>query len=220
MSDIGVLIADDHTLFRQGLRNILELEKGIRVVGEVETGQEAVAIAHQIRPDIVLMDISMPECNGIEATQKIKKDYPHIGIIMLTVFEDDKNLFDSIKAGANGYFLKASSVDNLVDGIKAVARGESTIYPTLLRRIMDEFVVLAKAQDAPSKIGSNGLTAREREVIGLMANGYGNKQIARKLFISEKTVKNHVSNIYRKLSCNDRAQAVLQAVKAGLIEIE
>ncbi len=220
MSDVKVLIADDHTLFRQGLRNMLELEKDIAVVGEVTSGSEAVVQAKQLRPDIILMDICMPNLDGIEATKRIRQNHPHIGIIMVTVHEDDINLFESVKAGANGYFLKASSIDGLLENIKAVARGESILHPTFVRKILDEYARLAKGREKYTQSRSGELTPREKEIIELMASGYGNKQIARKLFISEKTVKNHVSNIYRKLSCNDRAQAVLQAVKVGIIEIE
>jgi len=219
MKKIRVLIVDDHTLFRQGLRAMLEFEKGIKIIGEASSGSEAIQKCEKLLPDIVLMDLEMPELNGIEAVKAIRQSCPNVGIIMLTMYGDDGHLFEAIKAGANGYVLKESSIDKLLAHIKAVANGESILNSSIARRVLEEFVKLAQEYYS-QKEAYKKLTAREIEILELLADGKANKQIARKLFISEKTVKNHTANIYSKLHCNDRTQAVLEGLRLGLIQVE
>ncbi len=219
MSKTKVLIADDHTLFRESLSAMLERVEDIDVVGHVSNGDEVIEQAKSLKPDIILMDIRMPVIDGIEATRKIKSNGLDTSIIMLTMCDDDKSLFDAIKSGANGYFLKSDSASSLVNNIRAVARGEVLLPPSIAPRLLNEFARVAKNHEKFER-QSSILTSRERDVMDLMAAGFGNKQIARKLFISEKTVRNHISNLYRKLSCNSRSQAVLAAVRAGIINVE
>ena len=219
MSKTKVLIADDHALFRESLSSMLERIEDIQVVGHVSTGEEAIKQAKSLRPDVILMDICMPVVDGIEATRKIKSEGNNIAIIVVTMCDDDKSLFDAIKSGANGYFLKSDSVSNLIKNIRAVAKGEVLLSSAIAPRLLNEFARVAKNHEKFESQNSI-LTSREKDVLDLMAAGFGNKQIARKLFISEKTVRNHISNLYRKLSCNSRSQAVLAAVRAGIICVD
>jgi two-component system response regulator DegU len=214
-----VLIADDHALFRECLSAMLEDIEDIAVVGTVSTGDEVIEQARLLQPDVILMDIRMPFVDGIEATRKITSERLDTRIIMLTMCDDDKSLFDAIKSGANGYFLKSDSACSLVRNIRAVAKGEVLLPPTIAPRLLNEFARVATDHEKLER-QSSMLTAREKDVLDLMAAGFGNKQIARKLFISEKTVRNHISNLYRKLSCNSRSQAVLTAVREGMICID
>lgn len=220
MHQIKVLIADDHTLFRQSLRRTLELDSKISVVGEASTGSQVIEQAREFRPDIVLMDIRMQNVDGIEATRQLRHDIPDIGVIIVTMYDDDKLLFETIKAGANGYVLKTTPIDKLLMNIRAVAKGESLLNSNIARRILDEFARLAEHQIQREDKGPARLTCREMEILDFISKGNANKEIARRLFISDKTVKNHLSNIYHKLHCNDRAQAVLEGVKLGLIDVE
>ncbi|MEW6189365.1 MAG: response regulator transcription factor [Actinomycetota bacterium] len=218
MRGLKVLIVDDHNLFRKGLRKILELEKDISTIGEAANASEAVQKSKELCPDVVLMDITMPEIDGIQATKLIKAVSPITNIIILSMHHDDQHLFQAIKAGAKGYVLKEASVEELVESIKATVRGESLLNPLLARRILDEFAKFVEDEASPD--GPERLTPREKEILNLLAQGKKNKEIARKLFISEKTVKNHLSNIFHKLHCGDRTQAVLEGVRLGIIEIE
>ncbi len=216
MSATKVLIADDHMLFRECLSAMLDSVEDIDVVGHVSAGDEAIEKTKSLQPDVVLMDIRMPIIDGIEATRKITSERLGASVIMLTMCDDDRNLFNAIKSGANGYFIKSDSVNSLVKNIRAVARGEVLFPPAIAPRLLDEFVRVSKDHEKFERQSST-LTSREKDVLDLMAAGFGNKQIARKLFISEKTVRNHISNLYRKLSCNSRSQAVLAAVRSGII---
>jgi len=214
---IKVLITDDHTLIREGLRKILSTEEAIEVVGEAEDGQQAIEQAIKIKPDVILMDITMPKVNGIEATRIIKNKYPEIGIIALTIHDQEEYLFELIKAGASGYVLKDIRSDVLVQTIVGVARGESFIPPSMTTKIFAEFSRLSSrhAQDALPQ----GLTRREVDVLRLVAHGESNRKIAQKLYISEKTVKNHLTNIFQKLGVIDRTQAALLAVKNKIVDL-
>ncbi|MCG9966478.1 response regulator transcription factor [Pelotomaculum terephthalicicum JT] len=217
MKRIKVLITDDHTLIREGLRKILSTEEAIEVVGEAEDGQQAIEQAIKIKPDVILMDITMPKVNGIEATRIIKNKYPEIGIIALTIHDQEEYLFELIKAGASGYVLKDIRSDVLVQTIVGVARGESFIPPSMTTKIFAEFSRLSSrhAQDALPQ----GLTRREVDVLRLVAHGESNRNIAQKLYISEKTVKNHLTNIFQKLGVIDRTQAALLAVKNKIVDL-
>lgn len=218
MKKTTVLISDDHTLIREGLRKILSTEEAIEVVGEAEDGQQAIEMAMQLKPDVILMDITMPNVNGIEATQAIKNTCPEIGIIALTIHDQEEYLFELIKAGASAYVLKDIRSDVLIKTILGVARGESFITPALTAKIFAEFSRLStnNLQDTPLQ----ELTKRELDVLRLLASGENNRNIAQKLYISEKTVKNHLSNIFQKLGVLDRTQAALLAVKNKIVDLK
>jgi DNA-binding NarL/FixJ family response regulator len=210
MSDeLRVLIAEDHPVFRQGLRSLLETAPGIEAVGEAATGQEAVEWALEFEPDVILMDLRMPELNGIEATRRIVDAQPQIGILVLTMFEDDDSVFAAMRAGARGYLLKGSEQDEVLRAIRAVASGEAIFGPAIATRLIAYFSS-AHAEAFPE------LTEREREVLELIAKGRNNQAIAKELVLSLKTVRNHVSNVFNKLQVTDRAQAIVKAREAGL----
>lgn len=209
---IRVLIADDHTLFREGLRSLLT-PAGLDVVGEAATGVEAVAAAETLQPDVVLMDIQMPQLTGIEATRRIVRTSPHIGVIMVTMFEDSDSVFAAMRAGARGYILKGAGQEEVLRSIEAVARGEALFGPAIAGRLMAYFT-LPKPNAASDLFPE--LTPREQEVLELIAQGQNNTDIARHLVISQKTVRNHVSNIFSKLQVADRADAIIRARNAGL----
>jgi len=214
VDNVRVLIADDHRLFREGVRSLLASLPDVEVVGEAATGDEAVALASTAQPDVVLMDIQMPGLNGIEATRRILSASPHTGIIVLTMYDDDDSVFAAMRAGARGYLLKGADQSELVRAIAAVARGEALFSPTIARRLIAFFTALRR--ETAAQIAFPDLTDREREVLDLIAQGLNNTQIAQRLFLSGKTVRNHVSNIFSKLQVADRAQAIVRAREAGL----
>ena len=213
METIRVLIADDHTLFREGLRALLASVSDIDVVSETASGQETLVKADELQPDVILMDIQMPGLNGIEATRRILHAHPHIGIIMLTMFQDDDSVFAAMRAGARGYVLKGADQGVLLRAVHAVANGESLFSPEIAERLMQFFANLKPA--AGAEIFPE-LTTREREILTLIAQGDTNADIATKLTLSVKTVRNHVSNIFSKLQVADRVQAAIRAREAGL----
>jgi DNA-binding NarL/FixJ family response regulator len=208
-----VLIADDHALFRDGLRALLGSVPEVEVVGEAATGEEAVARVLDLQPDVALMDIQMPNLNGIEATRRIVSASPHVGVIVVTMFEDDDSVFAAMRAGARGYVLKGADQTEILKVIRAVANGEALFGPEIARRLMSFFSAPKPA--APVEAFPE-LTARECEVLDLIAQGHSNAKIARRLFLSPKTVRNHISNIFTKLQVADRAQAIVRARQAGL----
>jgi DNA-binding NarL/FixJ family response regulator len=215
MEPIRILIADDHTLFRSGLQALFESLADTAVIAQASTGAEAVALAAQHQPDVALMDIQMPTAdgsgiNGIEATRRIVQTSPHIGVIIVTMFEDDDSVFAAMRAGARGYILKGADQEEMLRVIRAVAEGEAHFGPAIAERLMRFFAAPRPLQLFPE------LTEREREVLTLIAQGYNNADITRKLTISAKTVRNHASNIYSKLQVVDRAQAIIRARDAGL----
>ncbi len=209
---VRVLLADDHTLFREGLRSLLTTTE-IDVVGEAATGQDAVVMAEQLQPDIVLMDIQMPGMNGIEATRRIVRTSPHIGVVVVTMFDDDDSVFAAMRAGARGYVLKGAGQAEMVRTIQAAARGEALFGPAIAGRLMSYFQ--QPRQQATADLFPE-LTSRELEVLALIAQGDNNESISRQLAISNKTVRNHVSNIFSKLQVADRAEAIIRARDAGL----
>lgn len=218
MPEIKVLLVDDHQLFRLGLKKMLESYKHIEIVGEASTGAEAIKTSEQILPDVVLMDLQLPgEVTGTEAIRRIKGLLPKIEIIALTMYQDDEHLFEAIKAGASGYLVKNAPVDELVRNIEAVSRGESLLDPGISRRILNEFSSFGKEKREETYFEK--LTQREMQILKLIADGMANKEIARQLLVSEKTVKNHITNIYQKMHVNARTQAVVQAVKLKLLEL-
>ena len=210
---VRVLIADDHPLFREGMRGRLDRVGDVAVVGEAASGDEVVELARKLEPHVVLMDIKMPGLNGIEATREILRANPRVGVLMLTMFEDDDSVFAAMRAGAKGYLLKDSGGEGVVYAIRAVASGEAVFGPGVAERIIGFFSVPRSA--APQRAFPE-LTEREEEVLSLVAQGKSNQEIARQLFVSLKTVRNHVSNILVKLQVADRAQAVIRARDAGI----
>ncbi|GBF32580.1 two component transcriptional regulator [Desulfocucumis palustris] len=220
MNTIKLIIVDDHALIREGLTKILSLEGDIEVVGEAASGSEAVERVASIDADIILMDINMPGMSGVEACKIIKKEKESIGIIALTIHDQEEYLFECIRAGASAYLLKDVSPGQLVDTIRGVARGESFIPPKLMSKVFSEINRLTDTPKTGSRnISDELLTPREKEVLRLVAQGESNRSIAKSLFISEKTVKNHLYRIFQKLEVEDRTQAALYAVKSKLVNL-
>jgi DNA-binding NarL/FixJ family response regulator len=216
---LGVLIVDDQALVRAGFRMILEAEEDMEVVGEAADGREAVTEARRLRPDVILMDVRMPVVDGIEATRRLLgKDGTAVKIVMLTTFDMDEYVYDALRAGASGFLLKDVPPEQLVDGIRAVARGDALLAPSVTRRVIEEFVRRppASVRTLPPKLEE--LTARELEVLRLIARGLSNAEIASELFVSETTVKTHVAHVLMKLELRDRVQAVVAAYESGLVE--
>ncbi len=214
-NNIKVLLVDDHALVRKSLANLMAEEEGFQVVGSAGNALEALDLAREAQPDIILMDVNMPGCDGLHATRLIKKAIPEINIIMLTVSDDDENLFDAIKAGARGYLLKNIEPDELFDYLRRAYRGEAVFSGRIASRILDEF---AKRDNAIQESSSGQeLTPREKEVLSLVAKGYTNRDIADTLKISENTVKKHLSNIMEKLHLENRVQAAAYALQEGLV---
>jgi two-component system NarL family response regulator len=214
---IRVLICDDHALFRRGLIMVLESEEGIDVVAEAEDGEEAIEKAEEAAPDVVLMDVRMPRMSGIEATRAIADAVPAAKILMLTVSDEEEDLYEAVKAGATGYLLKEISIEEVANAIRAVVTGQSLISPSMASKLLSEFNNLAK--QAQQKVLVPKLTDRELQVLKLVAQGMSNREVAEELFISENTVKNHVRNILEKLHLHSRMEAVVYAVREKLLDI-
>jgi two-component system NarL family response regulator len=215
MSKVNILIVDDHTLFRTGVRKMLEAEEDMQVVGEAATGLEALEQARSLMPDVILMDIKMPDLDGVQAARTLHREMPHVGIIFVTMFEDDEFIFQGLQAGGRGYILKDADPDTMLRAIRAVAHGESLLGSTVAQKVMRQFSALPGKQ-APLV---DDLTPREIEVLKLIAEGRSNSEIAKELVISEKTVKNHINNIFSKLHVYDRSQAMLYAIRKGLVKV-
>lgn len=211
---IRILIADDHQLVRQGLQALLSVKEGIEVVGQAQDGEQAVKLARQLNPDIVLMDLLMPKKTGIEATQEIKAENPDAKILIITSFAEDENVYKAIKAGALGYLLKDSSPQELLQAIKDVCTGRMSLHPNIALKLMEEL-----NRPSSEKTIDDPLTDREVEVLKLVAKGHANHEIAKRLFISERTVGAHVSNILSKLHLANRTQAALFALRKGLTDL-
>ena len=216
---LGVLIVDDQALVRAGFRMILEAEEDMEVVGEAADGREAVTEARRLRPDVVLMDVRMPDVDGIEATRRLlAEDRSAVKVVMLTTFDMDEYVYDALRAGASGFLLKDVPPEQLVDGIRAVAKGDALLAPSVTRRVIEEFVRRppASVRTLPPKLEE--LTARELEVLKLIARGLSNAEIATELFVSETTVKTHVAHVLMKLGLRDRVQVVVAAYESGLVQ--
>ncbi len=215
---VSVLIVDDQVLVRTGFRMILEAENDIEVVGEAGDGAEAIAEAQRLKPDVVLMDVRMPELDGIEATRRLLSDgLSDTKVVMLTTFDMDEYVYDALRAGASGFLLKDVPPEHLVDGIRSVANGDALLAPSITRRLIEEFVRSGPAL-ASAPEGLDELTARELEVLRLIARGLSNAEIAKELFVGETTVKTHVAHVLMKLNLRDRVQAVVLAYEAGVVQ--
>lgn len=211
---ISVLIADDHTIVRSGVRLLLEAESDIRVVGEALNGREALELAESLQPDVVLMDISMPEMDGLEATKQLKTRFPHINVLVLTMHRSDDYFFEMLKVGASGYILKGAKTSELINAIRIVQRGEVFLYPSMTQKLVQGYLQLANWEDE----GEPSLSPREKEIFRLLAEGYSNKEIAEKLVISPSTVYSHRANLMDKLGLGNRRELIQYARKRGLIQ--
>ncbi len=217
-ADLRVLLVDDQQLMREGLRTLLEMEEGITIVGEAADGDAAVQGFEDLSPDVVLMDIRMPKMDGVEATRRIRGRSPDAKILMLTTFDEDELVFEAVRAGARGYLLKDLSGAELAAAVRDVARGGAALQSGVARKVMDAFARLAKPGSGAERRLVEPLSGRERAVLGLLARGLSNKEIAERLFLAEGTVKNHVSAILQKTDARDRTQAALKARELGLLE--
>jgi DNA-binding NarL/FixJ family response regulator len=210
---IQVLIADDHPVFRHGMRAVLEAAPDTVVVGEATTGDEAITLAEQLRPDVIMMDLQMPHLNGIDATRRLRQVNPDAHVLVVTMFEDDSSVFAAMRAGARGYVLKDATKDEILRAIRAVAHGEAIFSPAIANRLIT-FFANSQAHTPPDLFPE--LTGREREILELIAQGHNNSEIAKRLDLSVKTVSNYVSNIFNKLQVADRAAVIIRARDAGL----
>ena len=220
---IRILIADDHALLRQGIRNFLSLESDFEIIGEAADGEETIRRASELRPDILLLDINMPKGNGIEVAARLKETHPEIRILALTIHDDENYMMKMIQSGAAGYLLKDVEPSMMVQAIRRVHAGESFVEPSLTAKLfrgITDREAQKPAPQAPGMSESDKLSAREIEVLRLIGRGMSNAEIARELYLSEKTVKNHLTNIFRKIQVSDRTQAVLFAIKHKIVLIE
>ncbi len=214
---IRVLLVDDQRLMRDGLRTLIELESDLDVAGEAEDGLEAVTAYRNLGPDIVLMDVRMPNLNGVEATRRIKADWPEANILILTTFDDDEYIFEGLRAGASGYLLKDVSGKELADAIRTVAQGGTLIAPSVARKVVSEFARLKPADSASADSLPEPLSEREIEILKVLAQGRTNKEIADTLHLAEGTVKNYVTSILQKIGARDRTQAAIRARELGIL---
>jgi two-component system response regulator NreC len=214
MDKIRILLADDHTILRDGIRSLLEEEADMQIIGEAEDGRTAVKMACQLEPDVILMDIGMPLLNGLEATRQIKRDCKHARILILTMHENEEYIRQVLASGAMGYILKDAAARDLLDAIRAVHRGEAVLSPAITRLVIEDYLRWGDLQQS-----ANGLTPREQEVLQLIAEGYKNKEIASILNISIKTVQSHRSNLMQKLDLHNRGDLIKYAIQKKIIEI-
>jgi two-component system, NarL family, response regulator DegU len=212
---IRLMLADDHRMLREGLRRSM-IDQGFDVVGEARDGEEAIRLAHELHPEVILMDVTMPEVDGVEATRQIRSELPDIKVVMLTMHADQEVLTSAIRAGANGYLVKDCSTDEIASAVRMAASGETALSPQLAASMLDE----VRRLDRPSSEEDRIVTRREEEVLQLIADGCSTPEVAEKLYISQKTVKNHLASIYQKLDARDRTQAVLAAVRMGIVSLD
>jgi DNA-binding NarL/FixJ family response regulator len=216
-SPIRVLLVDDQRLMRDGLRTLLELEPDLEVAGEAENGQTAIEAYEQLQPDVVLMDVRMPHMDGVEATRRLCARWPEARVMILTTFDDDEYIFEGLRAGAQGYLLKAVSGEELAGAVRTIAAGGALIEPSVARKVVAEFARLAEPRRPPEAGLSEPLSEREKEIIQCLAHGLTNREIAQHLSLAEGTVKNYVTTILHKLGVRDRTQAALRARELGLL---
>jgi NarL family two-component system response regulator LiaR len=218
MGKIRILIADDHAVLREGTRKLLEEEPDMEVVAEALDGEEAVQLATELMPDVVLMDIAMPKVDGIEATKQIKRECPDVNVLILSAYDDDQFVFRLLQAGASGYLLKSVHSQELVAGVRAVNHGESVLHPAIARKVLSRFVITHA--EPPAKSTPGGLTEREIELLRLMTRGLSNKEIASEVSLSIRTVQGHLRRIFKKLGVHSRTEALIYALKEELVTLE
>ncbi|MGW1052315.1 response regulator transcription factor [Streptomyces sp. NPDC002521] len=212
-----VVVADDQTVVREGIVMLLGLLPGVEVVGAAGDGEEAVQLVGELAPDVVLMDLRMPRCDGVEATRRIRAQYPGTQVVVLTTYADDESLFPALRAGARGYLTKDAGGDEIVRAVKSVLSGDAGLSPSVQRRLLERLSQPEPRPSATAEALPDGLTARETEVLRLIADGLSNQEIARKLHVSTATVKTHINNLFAKTGLKDRAQAVRYAYSKGLV---
>ena len=218
MNKIRILIADDHAVVREGTRQFLEREEDLEVVGEAADGEEAVRLVGSLSPDVAIMDISMPNIDGIEATRQIKAKYPKVAVLILSAYDDDQFVFSLLEAGAAGYLLKSVRGNELVNAIREVSAGESVLHPTIARKVLNRFTHITS--ETQKQKTQNILTEREIEVLQLAAQGSSNQQIADSLYLSLRTVQSHLNHIFNKLQVSSRTEAVVRALKEGWVTLD
>ena len=216
---ISILIVDDHALLRQGIKKVLDLEPDLQVVGEAADGEEAVKMTLQLKPDIVLLDVNMPKKNGLEVTKELRDLVPQSKIVLLTIHDDENYVIEVVRAGATGYLLKDIEPGMLIKAIRSVYAGESFIYPTLAKSLFYEASGQGKRPESGRRGSQDSLTMREIEVLQLIGQGLSNQEMAQRMFLSEKTIKNHLTNIFRKINVTDRTQAVIYAIKHKIVRL-
>ena len=219
MNTINLILADDHAVVRAGTRQLLERQPDLRVVGEAADGEEAVRLAKELKPHVVVMDVRMPKMSGVEATRRIKQEVPEVAVLVLTAHDDDEYVFALLQAGANGYLLKTAEMEELVKAIRAVAAGQSALDPVITGKVVAQFASGRSLPDVLANVKDEyeGLTEREMEILRLVGRGLTNKDIGQQLYISDRTVQAHLSNIFSKLGVNSRTEAVMYAVRRGWI---
>ena len=217
MRKIKVVVADDHTILRQGIKALLDNQEGIEVVGEAKDGREAIKTIEELSPDVILMDIAMPGLNGLEATRRIKKKFPKVKVVVLTMHANEEYIFQILNAGADGYLVKETAFQDLISAINAVHKGEAFMSPSISKKVMTDYIQRAQGEE---KVGFDTLTTREREILQLVAEGNSNKKIAEALFISPKTVETHRAHIMDKLNIHDRAGLIKYAIRKGMINLD
>jgi len=217
MRKIKVVVADDHTILRQGIKALLDNQEGIEVVGEAKDGREAIKTMEELLPDVILMDIAMPGLNGLEATRRIKKKFPKVKVVVLTMHANEEYIFQILNAGADGYLVKETAFQDLISAINAVHKGEAFMSPSISKKVMTDYIQRAQGEE---KVGFDTLTTREREILQLVAEGNSNKKIAEALFISPKTVETHRAHIMDKLNIHDRAGLIKYAIRKGMINLD
>ena len=217
MKKIKVVVADDHTILRQGIKALLDNQEEIEVVGEAKDGREAIKAIEELSPDVILMDIAMPGLNGLEATRRIKKKFPRTKVVVLTMHTNEEYIFQILNAGADGYLVKETAFQDLISAINSVHRGEAFMSPSISKKVMTDYIQRAQGEE---KVGFDTLTTREREILQLVAEGNSNKKIAEVLFISPKTVETHRAHIMDKLNIHDRAGLIKYAIRKGMINLD
>jgi DNA-binding NarL/FixJ family response regulator len=220
MNKIKVLIADDHALFREGTRNLIEQEKDMQVVGEASDGAETVKLVTTLHPHVVLMDVAMPTINGIEATRQIKTKFPKTAILILTAYDNDQYIVALLEAGAAGYLLKDVSSSNLINAIRAVFAGEAILHPSIARKVFSHFGTSIGQRQSEEPMDSSGLSERELDILKLAARGMSNQDIANHLYLSRRTIQSHLANIFHKIGVGSRTEAVLQALRRGWLGLD
>ena len=217
MKKIKVVVADDHTILRQGIKALLDNQEEIEVVGEAKDGREAIKAIEELLPDVILMDIAMPGLNGLEATRRIKKKFPKTKVVVLTMHTNEEYIFQILNAGADGYLVKETAFQDLISAINSVHRGEAFMSPSISKKVMTDYIQRAQGEE---RVGFDTLTTREREILQLVAEGNSNKKIAEVLFISPKTVETHRAHIMDKLNIHDRAGLIKYAIRKGMINLD
>ena len=217
MKKIKVVVADDHTILRQGIKALLDNQEEIEVVGEAKDGREAIKAIEELSPDVILMDIAMPGLNGLEATRRIKKKFPKTKVVVLTMHTNEEYIFQILNAGADGYLVKETAFQDLISAISSVHRGEAFMSPSISKKVMTDYIQRAQGEE---RVGFDTLTTREREILQLVAEGNSNKKIAEVLFISPKTVETHRAHIMDKLNIHDRAGLIKYAIRKGMINLD